>query len=75
MPRDSSTSKLVPGSYRYYVSQAGGRTAALSVTIPANQSVPLQLPAMEKETAVLAGANDALRGERDGKGDAHELCP
>jgi hypothetical protein len=47
--------KLAPGSYRYYVSQAGGRTAALSLTVPANQSVPLQLPAMEKETAVLGG--------------------
>ena len=47
--------KLAPGSYRYYVSQAGGRTAALSLTVPANQSVPLQLPAMGKETAVLAG--------------------
>ena len=47
--------KLAPGSYKYYVSQAGGRTAALSLTVPANQSVPLQLPAMGKETAVLAG--------------------
>jgi len=47
--------KLAPGSYRYYVSQAGGRSAALSLTVPANQSVPLQLPAMGKETAVLAG--------------------
>jgi len=27
----------------------------LSLTVPANQSVPLQLPAMGKETAVLAG--------------------
>jgi hypothetical protein len=47
--------KLAPGSYRYYLSQPGGHTTALSLTIPANQSAPLQLPAMEKETAVLAG--------------------
>lgn len=47
--------KLAPGSYRYYVSQSGARTTALNVTVPANQSAPLQLPAIEKEAAVLAG--------------------